>query len=182
MIFYLCLSHWDRVGDHKALCPPSHAAESGVASRSGSWPGVSNNMNLYIPVMLSLSKKLKEGTQLKPQEQTSLVSTNPLCDTHEEGRNYWQEYRCFSLLQALTVGKNECQGSSKHKHTKHALVCFVKLISKHKHTRAITNCKPCSVQGFSSLFAALLLLASAERYENTEIKSRDEPQKSRDIG
>lgn len=57
------------------------------------------------------------------------------------------------------MGENGCSGSNKHKHTKHVLICFVKLISKHKHAGVIANYKHCRVQGFSSLFTALILLA-----------------------
>lgn len=60
MNFSLCLSHRDRVGDHKALCPPSLAAESGVTSSSSPWPGTPDGMGLHLLVMLSLSKKLKD--------------------------------------------------------------------------------------------------------------------------
>lgn len=67
MKFYLCLNHQDRVGDHKALCLPSHAAESAVTSRGSSWPGPSDGMGLHLPVMLSLNKRLKEGV---PTETT----------------------------------------------------------------------------------------------------------------
>lgn len=55
---FLSLSHQDRVGDHKALCPPSHNAESGVSS----WH------RLYTPPECWVSPKtLKEGD---PSETT----------------------------------------------------------------------------------------------------------------
>lgn len=185
MNFYLCLSHRDRAGDHKAPRPPSHAAESGVASSSSSRPGTSHGTDLHLPAVLRLSKKLKEGdpaettgADFSGQNRSSVCHTCKASMRRAEitGRNT----DAVVYFRHLLRGKNACQGSSKHKHTKHAPVRFVKLISKHKHTRAITNCKRCSVQGFSSLFTALLLLASAERYENPEFKSLNKPQKSRD--